>query len=288
MDFVANIFTAIPATFRVKLKKFADARDKTVLDYMTLTVGSEKISCINLSIPVKDTEKHIFLDHIDSTKPDTPCTIDDVTIRGQKTKDMFYFAASLLKNLTDKTIVEFTDQSYFPCSISATEIRNVPLNIYYLMFHGKTWYDSMFNATLADTSEQEKYKRLQERRHDAIYKPASFNFKTPALNDALYPLYEKTNTWNDFFDLIEKTYGQQKCKMVYVWLNDALRTITVGNNDIFGFQVWQIDIRNMPLIYYTPKKVYKSGGKRTITFKRKVYIRDVIPRSEDFTIFETL
>lgn len=188
-NIVANVATGIPAKFHVVQKSMPYTYDKSIIDYITLTIGSKESMCINLTIPVRDTTKHISLDHIDASKSGKSCTIDDVEIRGQKTKDMFYFAATLLKTLTHKTIVEFTDESHFPCNISDTEIRNIPLNTSYLMFYGKTWYDKQFNAMLVDLADQEKYARLQARRNDPSYKPASFNFKSPSLNEALMPLY---------------------------------------------------------------------------------------------------
>lgn len=297
-DYKANISTAIPASFRVTIKKMMYPHDKRILDYYTLTIGSEKKSCINLTIPVRETHKHIFMDHIDATKPNAPCTIDGVVIKGEKTKQMFYFARTLLKTLTDKTIIEFTDNSHFPCNITDTEIRHIPLNVAYLMFHGKTWYDALFNAELVDEVEKNKYKRLQERRKDPAFKPATFNFKTSVLNEMLTPLYNRTNTWEEFFNAINDEFKEKKCKMVYMWLADAVCTLTINGNDIFGFQLWKIDIRNMPLIYYFERNVYKGGGKQKKTRRKKDKhehefefehpIRDMIPRSEDYEIFSRL
>jgi hypothetical protein len=291
-DYKANVFTTIPALFRVKVKTMMYHHDKRIVDYYTLTIGSEKNSCINLTIPVRETHKPIFMDHIDASKPDAPCTIDGVVIKGEKTKQMFYFARTFLKTLTDKTIIEFTDNSQFPCTITETEIRRIPLNVAYLMFYGKTWYDMTFNAELVDEVEQNKYKRLQERRKDPAFKPATFNFKTSILNEILTPLYNKTNTWEEFFNVINEEYKEKKCKMVYMWLADAVKTLTVNGNDIFGFQLWKIDIHNMPLIYYTERKVYMGGGKRKQTRRKKIGlehpIRDMIPRSEDYEIFSRM
>lgn len=291
-EYKANVSTGIPASFRINVKKMMCSDDRNTVDYYTLTIGSEKNSCINLTIPVRDTEKNIFMDHIDAAKPNAPCTIDGVVIKGDKTKQMFYFAATLLKNITDKTIIEFTDLSHFPCSISDTEVRQVPLNLAYLMFHGKTWYDMLFDAELVDVEEQKKYKKLQERRKDPAFKPKSFNFRTRELNDTLTNMYNKTNTWEEFFQAIQIEFKEKKCKMVYLWLSDAVRALTVDGNDIFGFQLWKIDIKNMPLVYYAPIKVY-GGGKRGKTRRRKDKetfilehpVRDMIPRSIDFEIF---
>lgn len=292
MDYIANIATGIPAKFHVKITKMPYALDKSIIDYLTLTIGSSKHSCVNITIPVRESNA-IFMDHIDSTKPGSPCTIDDTVIKGEKTKEMFYFAATLIKNMTNKRIVEFTDQSHFPCAITETEIRHIPLNLSYLMFYGKTWYDKLFNAKLVDPTDQAKYELLQARRKDPLFKPASFHFKTFTLNEALLPIYDKTNTWEEFFQEINKIYGNRKCKVVYMWLTDAVRTLTVGSNDMFGFQKWYIDITNMPLVYYTPLKVYGGGHTRNRSKTRKQNIyeklynpkRDIIPRSVDFELF---
>jgi hypothetical protein len=298
MDIIADVTTSIPANFRVKITRMPYALDRDVLDYVTLTIGSARTSCVNISIPVRETMQPMWLDHIDASKSSAPCTLDATAV---KTKDMFHFAASILRQITPKTVIEFTDQSQIPCTIADAEVRNVPLNLLYLMFYGKTWYDSLFGAHLVDAVDQAKYEQLQARRKDPAYKPASFNFKTAALNEELAPLYARTATWEEFFNVIKDTYGDRKCKMVYMWLASAVQTLTVGGNDVFGFPRWAIDISSFPPIYFSPLRSYRGGATRRARKARAggrsrkntmaVYEtlanpqRDMIPRGVDYALF---
>lgn len=76
--------------------------------------------------------------------------------------------------------------------------------------------------------------------------------------------------------------------MTYLWLADAVRTLTVGGNDIFGFQLWKIDISNMPLIYYAPLRIYKRGARRQTRKYTNLSnpMRDKIPRGDDYKLFD--
>lgn len=52
-------------------------------------------------------------------------------------------------NLPEKTQFQFTDTSFIEC------IRyNMPLSVYYLVLHGKTWYEDKFNAEPLFTSKE--------------------------------------------------------------------------------------------------------------------------------------
>ena len=276
------------------------------IDYYTLNIGEKDCFCIKMTIKINDTVADHYLDRIESSGKKCGCTLDNTLIRGEKTRKMMYFAATLIKEISPTTRISFTDQSSFPCTLKDGTERNVPLNLYAFMFKGKTWYDEVFGARLKEDKYARKYHTLQQRRMDPNYKPERFVFYNEYLTEQLTPLYESSASWADFFEKITAAYGNNKCVIVYLWIHRAIQCLTVGDHDIFGFQEWVIDAKEMPEIPYTIKAVHNDGSfytrkhkvggfnkKRRMTRKSKwnmkddsEIMRDMIPRSEDYDIFD--
>lgn len=257
----ANILTNFGGFFRVKINTMMNARNRDKLDYFTLSIGNDDCFCLTMTINMDGNKSH-YLSKIESTSKKCSCTLNDLTIRGERTRQMLYFAATIIKEISDVSIIEFTDQSSFPCLIGEGVERPLPLNVYNFMFKGKTWYDQAFNATLKESVYQNKYKILQERRTNPEFKPATFDFMRESLTNELEPLYKNTSTWAEFFNEISNKYKEEKCRMVYLWMHKAVYSLIKDDADIFGFPVWQMDARNMPSVKYNIKKLYRNGTRK--------------------------
>jgi hypothetical protein len=258
----ANILTNFGGYFRVKINTIMNPRNKDKLSFFTLNIGNDECFCLTLTINMDGQQSH-YLSKIEATSKKCSCTLNDLTIRGERTRQMLYFAATIIKEISNIPIIEFTDQSSFPCMISDGVERQLPLNIYNFMFKGKTWYHQTFNAKLKEPKEQSKYKVLQERRTNPEFKPDTFYFGTESLTNELDPLYKKTSTWAEFFDEIANKYKEEKCRIVYPWLHQAMYILINNDADIFGFQKWEMDVRNMSSVNYEIKKLHRNGSHYT-------------------------
>lgn len=258
----ANILTNFGGFFRVKINTMMNPRNREKLDYFTLSIGNDDCFCLTLTINMNGEKSH-YLSKIEATSKKCSCTLNDLTIRGERTRQMLYFAVTIIKEISNIPIIEFTDQSSFPCLIGEGVERPLPLNVYNFMFKGKTWYDQTFNAKLKEPINQNKYKILQERRTNPEFKPETFDFVTESLTNELDPLYKKTSTWAEFFDEISNKYKEEKCRMVYMWLHNVMHILIKNDADIFGFQLWEMDVRNMPFVNYDIKRLYSNGSHYT-------------------------
>lgn len=142
-------------------------------------------------------------------------------------------------------IFEFDDMSNIDC-VGASPHCIQPLNLAYfsIAYHGKTWYEYIFQANMMDA---EKYKAYRERvRHLQLpeKKPSFHEFlqlSTPPESQYVFlkELYLSADTYRDFFMRIPET---ERYQILYPWLGTFMKhflgTTYSGNN-------WYIDVRNM-------------------------------------------
>jgi hypothetical protein len=96
----------------------------------------------------------------------------------------------------------------------------------YIATYGKTWYEYNLNAFLKNENiRQEYYNSLQnlqnpEKKQKNDFETfAAINYFDKEQYNYLKPFYEKSNTWQEFFQSIPK---EQRCRMLNRWLADYL------------------------------------------------------------------
>jgi hypothetical protein len=152
---------------------------------------------------------------------------------------------------------------------------------FHIAFHESTWYEYYFDAKLV--KDHEKYIKLKENMRNPDKKPSRkhkndespFNFINKQLQEELMPLYDKTKTWSEFFQVIEEKYKKDKCAVIYPWLSSAMSTIFEGN--LYETPKWYIDLEEnakknkTPMLDIHPTRNLKRiiGGRRHTRKNRK-------------------
>lgn len=228
--------------------------------YTTLSVGGNEDKCVNITIYPNNSpdSKKIILTWTEVI--DKSCTVNSQVIKGNKTIEMLNLAFTIAKEIAPYAeYATLNDMSYFNCDTPDGKIK-VSLPPYYIAFHNKTWYEDKFKAVIINEEDYKKYKTYMKNMYKENLMPESFNFGNIELNKILYPLYKTSKTWKEFFNLIEKQYPNEKCVLMYPWINNAMNIIFEGNQIFVGYE-WKINLNSISKIqYYEVDKSFKHGG----------------------------
>jgi len=167
------------------------------------------------------------------------------------------------KYFPDIKYITLSDGSSYNCILPDGVKKRINLMYANLLFHGKTYYEEKYGATLLSDDDIPLLEKFKNNRKDSKYKPKTFNFENKSLNEILTPLYEKTDTWEDFFKLIQDKYNKRKCEVIYPWYKKTVFEL-IGTKSISEY--WKIDIHNINKIEY--KKI-KEGGNKTLKKDKK-------------------
>lgn len=148
----------------------------------------------------------------------------------------------------------FEDMSRVRCSKG----NYMNLAVYSLAFHGKTWYDSKFQARKRNPLAQDLFTQGKQSLQQA--KRIYWNDLKPvipvALHETLQPLYENATTYADFFHAvynIVKADRRKSCEFLRPWLERALEFILDDGNIYSG--KWIMDVppmTNITVFVYSP------------------------------------
>lgn len=264
-------FYVIPTigAFKVEVKpqKFSDK-----ILYTTLSVGGNTDKCVNLTIYPSSSpdSKKIVLSWTEVI--DKSCTVNSQAVKGSKTIEMLNLGFTIAKEIAPYAeFATLNDMSYFNCDTPDGKIK-VSLPPYYIAFHNKIWYEDKFKAVMINEEDYKKYKTYIQNMYKENLMPETFNFGNTELNEILYPLYIASKTWKEFFNLIGKQYPNEKCVLMYPWINNAMNIIFEGNQLFVGYE-WKINLSNIPKIhYYEVDKIFKQGGKYNNDYYNKKYV----------------
>jgi len=216
----------------------------------TYTFGGKYSDCVYVSYGYrKGTPVSAKLPHL-TYEPE--CSLASNLSRGSGTALLLRTALRYAYNAVPSIpIFEFDDMSNIDCveknmAKSPPRKHIQPLNLAYfsIAYHGKTWYEYIFQANMMDV---EKYKAYRERvRHLQLpeKKPSFHEFlqlSTPPESQYVFlkELYLSADTYRDFFMRIPET---ERYQILYPWLGTFMKnflgTTYSGNN-------WYIDVRNM-------------------------------------------
>ena len=132
-----------------------------------------------------------------------------------------------------------------------------PLSLphYNISFHGKTWYEQHFNATMTDSDRYKSYRdNVKKFLESALPLFKEFINMTKMVDETKHnvikPLYDASLTYGDLFSKIHKLDRKPRCWLLYNW-NKTLVESFVGKNLATD---WQIDI-------HTLNNKPKTGGR---------------------------
>jgi hypothetical protein len=189
---------------------------------------------------------------------DGGCSLGNTPIRGEQTQKMLYLLFTLLKvRFPDAKTVKLIDTSSIQCTLSDGKTRSMPLMKSSLLLYGKTYYERKFKARPRHTTAAEDLELFRKNYIDPTRKPATFYFNNPDLQELLYPIYEATQTWKEFIDVLHTRYTTTNiCKIIYPWVLQAIYAIS--EKEITTY--WEIDIDMLPNIHYTTLQGGIGGG----------------------------
>lgn len=265
------------ASFHITISNYKN-RDTHSIEHYTVSVGSRKSKCVQINVPsIESGKKQGTLMWVEKIGPICTLTTKDSHSLSQHTVNLAFTIARDINPLCTRYLL--SDCSVFDCTLPGERIKNVPMKPFHIAFHGNTWYEKYFGAKLV--KNYNIYERLKMNLYNSANKPAEFSFGHEHLNDELNELYASTETWHDFFQVIQTNYGDKKCAVVYPWIIDALLLI-FEDNHIFEDSRWYIDLdenakdTQTPLIPFVSYEDAMTGGRRT-TRKRKLREFNVPP-----------
>jgi hypothetical protein len=271
--------------FELSIGEIKDRTTQEINEY-TINLGSRETKCINLTIPTQYTNHR--WGNLLFVKGKGICSIDK-HIPDKFTQHMILLSFTIARNLNPNLLgVVLDDESGFMCTLPNGNSIQVAMKDFHLAFHESTWYEYYFDAKMI--RDNTLYTELKLNFKNSEYKPPYFDFRNSELQDILQPLYESTNTWREFFDLIAQTFGSKKCAIVYPWLKSALYTI-FDNQSIFESIKWYINFdentkkNKTPHIHFISYSLQKGGRLHKTRRRSYTVVRDtpplfIVPRSD--------
>ena len=264
-------------------------------EHYTIGLGSRKEKCVQLNIPSIESGKTEGT--LIWVKKGPACFLDSKKDSNSLTPHTVQLAFTIARDINPNCLIyRFDDASKFPCRMPDNKEEIISLKPFYIAFHGGTWYETQFGARL--TKNYELYERLKLNMYDPTKKPISYNFGNASLNEILTPIYSSTKTWGEFFQAIQKNFGDKKCSVVYPWIVNAMNIYIFELDFIFEQPSWYINLKDNDKTPLIPFKAYEdtmAGGSKTRKRKRRVsyynlhpvYFRD-IPRIQAFDYYKFL
>lgn len=194
------------------------------------------------------------------------CEVDNKHIQGSDTVAMTDLGFTILRKLYPgiHNWIKLRDSSTFKCNLP--DGNRVPISnmIYNLLVHGETYYQKRFNAIPYYEEAIPAYTTYHEKwANEHLSSPFSFHNKD--LNEMLMPLYERSHSWQDFFQHIYAIYNRKTCAVIHSWYLDVygkLAKIPITTD-------WKIDISTRPMV---PFKITNQNNTKNYT--RKTYTYD--------------
>lgn len=197
----------------------------------TIKIGGKYADCVNISYRYHDNKPvSVSIPHL-LYEPECDAVLD--LEKGGGTVAMIRaavkFAHSQVPELEN---FQFDDMSHIDCrekdrTKAPPRKPIMPLNLAYfsIAYHGMTWYEANFNATMTDDKKYTAYKKSLEFLTDPAAKPQFLEFleaaQPPADQiEALRGWYEGAATYREFFQAIPKGL---RCELLYHWLTNFMK-----------------------------------------------------------------
>jgi hypothetical protein len=240
-------------------------------DTEILYLGGSYTYCINIQIMLEGSIYERFgdittclLDHLYYSNL---CSLSGGFQRNVDVQKIFRIILSYIKkNYKYITKIKLKDYSTREC------IDKSSINLYelYYILHGKTWYQSKYNAYLMPNDE----KKFEEyhKRFQAIKKTMDWNTMKQFIYGAEIPdfaekYYNETDTWQDFFTkLKDKMDIADFSVFIRPWISTFLSSVMKYD---FTAPFYYINIQDIPSMNYKQEGGYNK--KSRYTRKRRLF-----------------
>ena len=243
----------------------------------TYKVGGDFSDCVNISYfyednkPIRAKIPHLLYE--------PECAVGTSLESGGGTEILIKTAIRhAYKEVNTISNFEFEDNSHIDCiekDISKAIPRKIskPLNLayFYIAYHGMTWYEARFNATMIDNKKYDSYRESLKFLTDPTKKPSYEKFLSiigsslSSVETATYleKLYNNTRTYRGFFEAIPKS---KRCDILYSWLNTFIENY-IGS--VYSVNGWVINVHTMDIPKIITGGSLKKGPQYQIFSYRK-------------------
>jgi hypothetical protein len=270
--------------------------DDGIIYSRNFKIGGDYTDCVNVSITYDEYNKPVSA-KFPTLVYDEKCSLTSELDRGEGTIIMIKTLLKYIKNkIPEINEFVFEDKSNIecvivtpPCALGGTSAEcgtdeekhqkrhrkrgtyARPLVLYYfsIAFNHVTWYEKHFNAYQKNLIIHRAYRaRVKELLEKKVMKPSFNDFlriSQPPMKylDELKILYEKSETYGDFFNSIPKN---DRCRLTREWIPTFMEYYL---DSVFSNKDWVIDVRKMDEKNMQYNETRKQGGNRII--KRNKY-----------------
>jgi hypothetical protein len=233
---------------------------------INLYIGGHVKWCIQCDIIKRDNVIQ-QVGYLNQVRYDIKCSLEHSFVKGIDTKQIIYFTVQYIKDKYPEVKgLIFSDLSTRVCD------NNVDVNLAVMtyLYSEQTWYEKNFGAYIAPMSETEyniirnEIRKTKDNKNKVSWEVMSetiTNEGTKMTDAYLEELYNKSNSWKEFFEPIyDKLKIDKFCIYISSWLP---KFINKYFNTLQGLK-YILPIRDNRIVYVESE--YNIGGRR---FTRK-------------------
>ena len=233
---------------------------------INLYIGGHVKWCIQCDI-IKSDNVIQPIGYLNQVRYDIKCSLEHSFVKGIDTKQIIYFTVQYIKDKYPEVKgLIFSDLSTRVCD------NNVDVNLAVMtyLYSEQTWYEKNFGAYIAPMSETEyniirnEIRKTKDNKNKVSWEVMSetiTNEGTKMTDAYLEELYNKSNSWREFFEPIyDKLKIDKFCIYISSWLP---KFINKYFNTLQGLK-YILPIRDNRIVYVESE--YNIGGRR---FTRK-------------------
>lgn len=233
---------------------------------INLYIGGHVKWCIQCEIIKRDNVIQP-VGYLNQVRYDIKCSLEHSFVKGIDTKQIIYFTVQYIKDKYPEVKgLIFSDLSTRVCD------NNVDVNLAVMtyLYSEQTWYEKNFGAYIAPMSETEyniirnEIRKTKDNKNKVSWEVMSetiTNEGTKMTDAYLEELYNKSNSWREFFEPIyDKLKIDKFCIYISSWLP---KFINKYFNTLQGLK-YILPIRDNKIVYVESE--YNIGGRR---FTRK-------------------
>ena len=257
---MGSLFKLKEGTVETKQKLSAEGKSYLLTiraneNFINLYLGGLDKYCVEAQITQPTSRFAAFQDtsvgYLTQIYYNAGCSIEGGFAKGIDTRRIVKLMVSYIASTYPHVkMLRFTDASTLDCKYGVVE-----LPYFYYLLHGKTWYESRFNAINFDM--QDKFEKAH-REFTELKRTLHWNdFKSmTSIPDSYMQHYVDSKTWQDFFRHVAET-EDDFCTFVSPWLSAFMRRL-------FKFRFESAEYR-MPVSQMVPytSEPFKAGRKFT-------------------------
>jgi hypothetical protein len=217
-------------------------------------VGGRK-KCVAFSIYLNG-DSH---PNLDTWSYNEQCNVEGNLENGRGSVHLIKTACSFVKSIYNHSMFEFIDKSYVTC----TNNWRMPLCSYYLVKHGKTWYEKNLGAVPESIKARTRYAEEKQKLLDCLNSKTKSTFEEFAnvydINKKLHPalgsIYENSPTLKHFFHSL---FDQFDCGILKGWFTDFVNDYihVYGTSWTFDSSSFACDISYEKITGNPPKDMF--------------------------------